>query len=326
MAGGAGGMTPNAYKIYVGQTHAHSQLSTKSHDGIGPDGPAAGFAKAKAAGADFYFITDHVDYGPISPADFATVKAAAEAATTPTFVALAGIEFHLSIHNEMNSFAIELDTEHVGKATKVTGYQYADFLRMKYPGAYAQWTHPLRSGLENHEYKGRTAARDEVIALLEVLNGDDDPMESAYHQALNEGWHIGPTAGHDNHGEDWFTLPTRTGVLATSLTRDNIHDGIRQSRVFCSQDSKMRVWYDLNGTIMGATTPVAASYKATVRVEGTTATNIELITKGGMVAASGKPTGGVWTANLTGVTAGSFYYARLTSSGGKTWTAPVWVQ
>jgi hypothetical protein len=324
--GAGGGGTPTAYKIYVGQTHAHSSLSKKSHDFVGTDGPAAGFMKAKAAGADFYFITDHVDFSPISPADFAMVKAAAEAATDATFVAAAGIEFHLSIHNEVNSFAIDLDADHVGKATKVTGYQYADYLKMKYPGAFMQWTHPLRSGLTNHTYSGRTAERDEVIALLELLNEDDDPMESAYHQALDQGWHIGPAAGHDNHGEKWFTLGTRTGVLATSLTRENIYDGLRQSRVFCSQDSKIRVWYDINGTVMGGTTPTAGAYTATVKIEGSTATKVEIVTKAGKVVTSGAPANGVWTADLTGVTAGGFYYARLTSGGGKTWTAPVWVQ
>ena len=44
------------------------------------------------------------------------------------------------------------------------------------------------------------------------------------------------------------------------------------------------------------------------------------------MAKSGAPVNGLFTADLTGVTAGSFYYARLTSSGGKTWTAPVWIQ
>jgi hypothetical protein len=323
---GGAGQPPPAYKIYVGQTHAHSSLSKKSHDFVGTDGPAAGFAKAKAAGADFYFITDHVDFDPISPSDFAMVKAAAEAATDATFVAAAGIEFHLSINNEVNSYDIDLDADHVGKATKVTGYQYADYLKTKYPGAFMQWTHPLRSGLSNHTYAGRTAERDEVIALLELLNEDDDPMESAYHQALDQGWHIGPSAGHDNHGEKWFTLGTRTGVLATSLTRQNIYDGLRQSRVFCSQDSKIRVWYDINGSLMGATTPTAATYKATVKIEGSTASKVEIIAKAGKVVTSGVPTNGVWTTTLTGVTAGDFYYARLTSGGGKTWTAPVWVQ
>jgi hypothetical protein len=318
--------TPTAYKIFVGQTHAHSSLSKKSHDFVGTDGPAAGFMKAKAAGADFYFITDHVDFDPISPADFAMVKAAADAASDATFVAAAGIEFHLSINNEVNAYDIDLDADHVEKATKVTGYQYADYLKTRYPGAFMQWTHPLRSGLSNHTYTGRTAERDEVIALLELLNEDDEPMESAYHQALDQGWHIGPSAGHDNHGEKWFTLGTRTGVLATSLTRQNIYDGLRQSRVFCSQDSKIRVWYDINGTIMGASTPTAATYKATVKIEGSTASKVEIITKAGKVVASGAPGNGVWSADLTGVTAGGFYYARLISSGGKTWTAPVWVQ
>jgi len=41
---------------------------------------------------------------------------------------------------------------------------------------------------------------------------------------------------------------------------------------------------------------------ATVRVEGTTVSSIEIVTRGGKVVTSGKPAGGVWTAALTGVT------------------------
>jgi hypothetical protein len=323
-----GGVGPTVYKVFIGQTHAHSALSHKSHDFPGTDGPDVGFKTAKANGAQFYFITDHVDSGPISPADFDTVQKAAEAATDATFVALAGIEFHLT-KNEANSFAMELDADHVSQANKLTALQYAAYLKKKYPGSFMQWTHPNR---DPHPLTGRTPELDETIALLEILNDlYGDTADDDYNKALDNGWHIGPSAGHDNHGEIWFDFakmekPFIMGVLATSLTKDNILDALRQSRCYASFDTKMRVWFDINGGVMGETTPMAATYKATVKIEGTTATKVEIITKGGKALTSGAPTNGVWTADLTGVVAGTYYYALLTSSPGKTWTAPVWVE
>jgi hypothetical protein len=322
---GPGAAGPSAYKVYLGQTHAHSVFSNVEHPVTG-DEPAAGFAKAKAAGADFYFITDHVGYEAITASMWQRTKEAADAATTATFVAGAGVEFILDGDNEMNSYAMELDANHTAQRTKLSGVAYADYLK-KYPGAFAQWNHPLRGGgIPPHSYTGRTPERDAAVALLELLAGSNSPMDAAYQQALDAGWHIGPAAGHDNHGGGWFALGTRTGVLATSLTRENIYDGIRQSRVFCTQDAGLKVWYDINGTIMGANAPMAATYKATVKIEGGKGvTKVEIVTKGGMVVTSGAPAAGTWSADLTGVTAGSFYFARLTGGGGKTWTAPVWI-
>jgi hypothetical protein len=321
---GAGAVGPSAYKVFIGQTHAHSDLSHKSHEFPGAEGPDVGFKKAKAAGADWFFISDHVDHGPISPADFDTIQKAAEAATDATFVALPAIEFHLS-SNEANSFNIELDSDHISQANKLTALQYAAYLKKKYPGSFMQWTHPNRGP---HPLTGRTPELDETVALLEVLNDlSVDIADDDYNKALDNGWHIGPAAGHDTHGEKWFGNDYMMGILATSLTKESVLDALRKSRCFASLDKKIRVWYDVNGAIMGDTTPMAAAYKATVKIEGSTASRVQIISKGAKSVAMAAQANGVWTADLTGVTAGSYYYALITSSGDKrTWTAPVWVE
>lgn len=135
---GAGANPPSeeAYHIYSGSTHAHSQF-TWSHGGqwaagdggektgglkVSPEGvqsppeggklkpgwqeaqglPADHFARAKAQGYDFYAVTDHsqeVALNPVSPDNLAWVAThkQARAATDSTFVALAGYE-----HSENN--------------------------------------------------------------------------------------------------------------------------------------------------------------------------------------------------------------------------------
>jgi hypothetical protein len=325
----AGTMKPSsvaAYKVYLGQTHAHSNLSRKSHDGFdGMEMPPEGFAKAKAKGADFYFITDHVkNSGSITPEDYQSIKAAALAATDATFVASAGIEYRLDV-NEVNMYGAEFDAAH-GTARR-TSEAYLDFLMTRPGGGFVQWNHPARKSAGEQKFAGYTPARDRLAALVEVLNGDESPAEASYQQALDLGWHVGPAAGHDNHGDGWFELPTRTGVLATALTLTEIHEAIRQQRVYCSQDPAWKIWYDVNGSIMGTTIAPAASYTATIKIQGgSKVTKVEIVAKGGAVVASGVPTEGVWTGVIP-AQVGNFYYVRLTgsSSGVRGWTAPVWV-
>lgn len=313
----------SAYKVYLGQTHAHTSYS---FDTGGSSTPAQAFAAAKAKGADFYFITDHVDamYGTITPAQFQMTKTMAEAATDATFVAAAGIEFHLKI-NEINSFGFDFTEAHGKLSYKGNSADYLDALKV-IPGAFAQWNHPGRKPDLFDNFAGYTPERDAVISLLELLNGTDEVYPDEYQKALDAGWHIGPSAGHDNHGSDWFVANTRTGVLATSLTRDKLYEAIRQSRVFCSQDPGLKIVYDLNGSVMGTTIAPASTYKATVRIEGGKGvTKVEIISKGGIVVTSGAPAQGIWSADIAAKTE-NFYYARLTGPGSvKSWTAPVWV-
>ena len=322
-AGEPDSSAPIQYNVYRGQTHAHSELSRATHDFEGTDLPAVGFAKARARGADFYFITDHVDgSGSITPADFQRLKSAADAATDATFVAAAGIEYHLD-GNEVNMYGSDYDAAH--KTSRRSSPAYLDFLRDR-PGAFVQWNHPVRSGLPEQKFEGYTPERDAVAALVEVFNGDDTPAVASYQKALDLGWHVGPAAGHDNHGDSWYELPTRTGVLATALTLELILESLRSQRVYASQDPAAKIWYQLNGAIMGSTIDPAASYLASVRMEGgSPVTKVELVGRAGRVAATGVPASGTWSGSISAAP-GDFYYARLTSaSGARSYTAPVWV-
>lgn len=137
-----------------------------------------------------------------------------------------------------------------------------------------------------------TGSGGAAVALVEVFNGDDTPAVASYQKALDLGWHVGPAAGFDNHGDSWYELPSRTGVLAPALTRELILEAIPTERVCASQDPRAKIWYQLNGAIaiMGSTIEPAASYMGTVRIEGGSAvTKVELVGRAGRAAATGFP-------------------------------------
>ena len=96
--GAAAANTPaadGAYHVYFGELHAHCTYS----DGMGT--PAGAYWSGRAAGLDFFTLTDH--HNMIAPWEWAATVAAADAADEPgTFVALAGYEFGWWYH--MNVF------------------------------------------------------------------------------------------------------------------------------------------------------------------------------------------------------------------------------
>jgi hypothetical protein len=314
------------FAVYLGSTHAHTEYSFDAVD-MGGGSPADAFAAAKAAGADFYITTDHVDqmYGDDAhtPEQFQQAKEMAEAATDASFVAIAGFEFHLD-ENEMNTFGLDLTRDIHELSWNVSPVEYLDFLS-DFPETISQWNHPGRKESEFDQFAGHSPERDGAVSLLELLNGEDEVYDTSYQTALDAGWHVSPTAGHDTHDDARFAIDPRTGVLAESLSRESLFEAFRQRRTFASQDPALKVWYHLNGAVMGSIIPLAANYQATVRVEGGQgATLIELVGREGEVVASGEPTDGVWSSELTGE-GDSFFYVRITGTdGAMTWTAPVW--
>src|SRR3954454_10860436 len=107
-----------AYRFYLGTTHAHSGYSgdhaktvaTKFNGGVADYGrhtPAEIFAKARANGYDFYFMTDHSSpeqnefyKNGFTDEHWAATREQAEKATTADFVAMCGYEFSRNVDKE----------------------------------------------------------------------------------------------------------------------------------------------------------------------------------------------------------------------------------
>ena len=299
--------------VYFGVTHAH----TGAHNTHGRDSSTAAdnFAAARTSGYDFLLLTEHS--GPTGPADasgyYADAQAQAAAYTAAgEFVGLAGYEYSDN-GNDGDSDSGHLTgwgtKEFVNAAAPGVGFsRFFDILTTQAASreVFAGFNHPPATGHTASAPMLLTPERREVVVMSETSNGSgyDASRESGYYegfvQELDRGWRVAPTCGMDTHGlygltwlESSSHKPCRTGLLATSLTRDSVIGAFMDRRIYSTRDSNMHVQYKVNGAWMGATvgTPAQASFDVRVSDPDTSAaadriTRIEIIGNGGAVLAS----------------------------------------
>jgi hypothetical protein len=271
------------FDVYFGNLHAHTTLS----DGSGT--PADAFAHARHAGLDFMAVTEHnhreAEHPKEDPAFGAGIAsdhslyvrltdAARDADRDDRFVALFGQEFStISSGNHVNVIGASkvIDEEDVPSGDFRTFYE--SWLPGDAGVRFIQFNHPW----DNAEHRGRNYGlakyrnshrqmRDASapwLRTIEVINGPGTRNatglpavvkgEAAYVELLTRGFRLAPVADQDNHHRTWGTLTdARTGVLATRLTRRGILDGIDQRRAYASTDRNLRVWFGIDGVVMGS--------------------------------------------------------------------------
>jgi hypothetical protein len=300
--------------IYFGTTHAHTGLN--NDHGTDDSTAAEIFAAAKGgSGYSFLLLAEHSGpTGPANPADYYADAQAQAAAVTEdgVFVGLAGYEY-----SENNNDG-DADTGHM------TGFGTAEFVNAAAPGmtfnafetllvdnaatrpVFAGFNHPVATGHKGAAASLLTPARRQVIALSETSNkvAYNATNEAAYYQAfvkhLDTGWRVSPTCGLDSHSvsqllqaETASKKPCRTGILAPSLTRENILEAILDRRTYSTRDKNLRTKYSANGSWMGSNigtpTTVTFSISATDPDTGSSAdriTKIQVIGRGGAVVAT----------------------------------------
>lgn len=271
-----------AENVYFGNLHAHTSYS----DGRGTPGDA--FASARAAGLDFFAITEHNHEDGDGKADardgvliarspelyagqpFSLREAAIQATEPGRFVALFGQEFStISSGNHVNIFE-------VGQIVPVANGafdQFDSWVRTQADSVGAvplvQFNHPRNESRFLADY-GRTdfaderawvAALDPYVELIEVLNApalrDGEghrahDSQSDYFRYLNLGFHVAPSTGHDNHYRNWGrSTDARIAVLAPELTRESILKALKQRRTYATEDKNLRIVFRVNGALAG---------------------------------------------------------------------------
>lgn len=271
-----------AQNVYFGNLHAHSSYS----DGRGI--PDNAFASAEAAGLDFFAVTEHNHAAADGKGDArdgiliandptlysgspnALVEAANRHNVDGRFVALFGQEFStISSGNHINVIDVPVVLRSTNGRFDLLATEVGALRDSTGAVPLLQFNHPRIQRSNDRDY-GRddfadertwVATMDPLVELIEVLNAPalsdgtgfrSDRNEPEYFRYLNLGFHISPSAGHDNHYRNWGTsTDARVAVIAPSLTRANILQALRQRHTYATEDRNLRVIFRANGALGG---------------------------------------------------------------------------
>jgi hypothetical protein len=340
-----GGQSPSPNQVLKADWQQHQ----------GP--PAEHFARAKAAGYDFYATTDHsqeIGFQPPSPtnANWVATTRAAAAATDANFVALAGYEHsendgpggvgHLNVINSaayLNALAPGTDLRYFYKWLKTVpangdGPVVVSF---NHPGPhqYADWAY-------------RDDQLTDIITMLEVINSNNKIHYEAFINALDKGWRVSPVCGNDNHGYWGITRHTsRTFALATEKTKPAIVDAMKHRRTYATLDKNLQCVYTVNGEVMGSTLDHPAEAlqfdvwisDPDVGEANDRITKVDIVKDGGAVAETFVPDPPAHAIRWRPVihdAASHYFFVRVWNAGGGdaakgdpskpvAWLAPVWI-
>lgn len=256
--------------------------------------PATSFAAARSAGFDFVILTEHS--GPTGPANGPAFHADAQTRAAyysdSTFVGLAGYEY------SENGGDGDSDSGHMtGWGTRefvnatAAGMNFTAFYNLLTANqnvprpVFAGFNHPIAAGHGASIPSLLTPARRELVVMSETSNkaGYVAAEEAGYYRGfvaeLDRGWRVAPTCGLDVHGvaglvrvESGTRKPCRTGLLATSLSKDTLVDAFKKRRIYSTRDTNLKVSYKVNGAWMGSKVgvPTQAVFDLTVPDPDTT--------------------------------------------------------
>ncbi len=215
-------------------------------------------------------------------------------------------------------------------------------------GGFCYIAHPNQtdySGIFTSAYK---ASWDSVVMGVAIKNGpatstnttEADPSttdySARYHDLLRLGYHVAPCANQDNHNTTYGRVnQQRTAVLASSLTRANIVDALRNRRAFATEDHNLQLRLEVGEHQMGEIFTITGSVTFRVTAidpDGEHMSRIEL--RYGVPGSGSAPTVLTSVTNADSLiftqnqaTSSTYYYYAyvVETDGQEAWSAPVWI-
>lgn len=321
-----------AYNVYYGNLHSHTALS----DGIGTPSQAYAYAR-DVANIDVLAITDHTH--SLTATEWSTMRTAANAATqSGVFVALASQEFGI-----LNDFGhINIDDSaflNPGSTENLLG-TYAFIQQVN---AFGAFNHPNPTYGTFFNNLAFYPEYESAMRMIEIRNGQysGDYLDQ-FHQALANGWKIGPVANQDNHEGQWGDQVNPagrillTGILADSLTRTQITSALRARRFFAMEvypaSDRIELDFRCDGQPMGSvvTSGIVPVFTLTARsVNGTSLIGRVDLYRDGVLRDTRAILGTEISYEYREPLADGeshYYYARITQlDNDHAWSSPVWV-
>jgi len=350
-------LDPNlGYTPYFGNLHSHTSYS----DGVQTPPQAYDYARNGAPTAlDFLAVTDHnhADLGN-TPALYAQGLAEAAAANSDgNFVAIWGQEWGIiSTGGHANVFEAPVlfgwdagnydvfvgQTDYTGLYTAYLANPPANFPPI------VEWCHPATGDFNSYAVTNDGKA---VVHLMNMINGpafststtesdvgSTTGNEILWQDALRRGYRVSPTGDQDNHNATWgASTQTRTAVLASGLTKNQIMSSLADRRCYATQDHNTEVQFSADGRAMGTAWTSGAGIRFAAKIIdpdlGDAVTQIDLlrgitgVSNAAVVASSADNPNFAWRERTTfppGTEA--HYYLRIRMSSNATiWTGPVYV-
>ncbi len=339
------------YKFRFGQLHSHTNVS----DGTGTPDDAYTWARDKGK-ADFFAVTDHsnwfdneldneniTDISESTSEKWKLLHNRADYYYEPgEYVALAGYEMTWSGSTggwgHINTFNTPWFASRNNKAMDLPAY-YEKIAQ--WPESINQLNHPGKTFGDFADFGFYSEETDNVVQLIEVGNGEGPirgsgyfPSYEYYTRALDKGWHLAPSNNQDNHKGNWITSnEARTVILSDELTRESIYDGIRDMRVYATENRNLEIMYKINGQLMGSKLSSPDKLNVSININEPDAddpeqkiTKVELISNGGIVSASKEfdDYNVDWNFELEPMY--DYYYVKVVQANGDiSVTSPIWV-
>jgi len=352
------GIKAQIFNHYYGNIHAHSSYSDGNQDSLASQmtTPLQDYNYAKQSQhIDFYGISDHnhAQAGMTSPVKYHRGLSQADSANIDgTFVALYGMEWgvisgggHVIVYGYDSLIGWEPNNFDVYVA-KNDYYSLWKKINAK-NNAIAYLAHPNSGDYDNLLNTFVSQNADNAIIGLAARSGPANSTNTTYsnpstsnnitdyNNALKQGYHLGVGLDHDTHNSVFGRQSSgRLVVLAPSLSRANILDGLKRMRFYSSDDWNVKVDFSINMQPMGSVYMQTGSPTLSVNITDPDGENTSSITVYYGVPGSGSSPG-ILTSNSNSNTlnythsisnsSSYYYYVRVIQSDGNTiWTSPIW--
>ncbi len=351
-------MKGQVFNHYYGNIHAHSSYSDGNQDSQTSmmTTPLQDFNYARQSQhIDFYGISDHnhAQAGMTSPGLYRQGLLQADSANVDgSFVAMYGMEWgvisgggHVLVYGYDSLIGWEANNYNVYVAKS----DYASLWKKinSKNGSFAYLAHPSTGDYDNLLATSLNQAADNAIVGLAARSGPANSTNTSYsnpsgsnnisdyNNALRQGYHLGVGLDHDTHNSVFGRQSAgRLVVLASSLTRANIMDGLKRMRFYSSDDWNIKVNFTINMQPIGSIYTQAGSPTLSVSITDPDGEATSSITVYYGIPGSGISPA-VLTSNANSNTLsythniannGSYYYyIRVVQQDGNTvWTSPIW--
>ena len=314
------------YHTYFGFLHSHTALS----DGEGTVTQAYQYAR-NSGKLDIFSVSDHGELLATWPwnNEWEQIKAAANANYQPgTYVTLWGFEYsnfvtgHISVFNT-NDFTSFISSIGIGDLYNWLNARPAGFGTFNHPGQYDA------VGSEFLHFDITDTAVVAQMAGVETWNGTGNFDQYYYRNdwlfgsgtyldtGNRKGWFLGALGAQDNHHQQWGTLNDyRTGVLARSLTREEVLAAYRARRFYATEDKDLVLDFRCSGYPMGSQlTSVPRNFTVTASDgSGETFSEVRLYRNGTLIAVNPVSGNSVSTTFTDNTTAKAYYYVMIRQS------------